>query len=87
MGQVDSMSSMHNTDCELTGNLILLIGCLDFLSLAHDLHDILTIFFFLSLLIKVKTYNNLDYPISVYKCMHMLLWWYLETITYTSGRT
>lgn len=85
-GQLNSQSSMHSTGCELTGKLILLRGCLAFLSFAHDLGDILTIIFFSSLLIKVKTYNVLDYQISVYKCMHSPLWWYLEILRNTSGR-
>ena len=46
MGQLNSQSSMHSTGCEVTGKLILLIGCLAFLSFAHDLSDILTIIFF-----------------------------------------
>ena len=86
MGQLNSQASMHSTGCELTGKLILLIGCSAFLSLAHDLGDILTIIFFSSLLIKVKTYSVLDYQMPVYKCMHSPLWWYLEILRYTSGR-
>lgn len=72
---------------ELTGKLILLIGSLDFFFLAHNLDNILTIIFLLSFPIKIKSYNVSDYPIAVYKCMHIHLWWYLEILRYTSGRT